>query len=246
MRVEQTITFIVSRNFGHPITWNVQAWRVYAGVAAAAVLLAAMTLLSVLYLFTSPLVERLERERDDLRLERDALLDELRSANQEAFETKQAAWAQTGSGPKSPTPRKRAPTSLYSQEWYIPPLRIDSFSARAQRRSIEARFRIVRQGDRNRNRGGFIFAIFEDRTALPTRYATSPHVDVNEDGFPMLYKTGIRFSRVRNAQTYRRSVRIRAGDNPFTHVTVYLFSLRGGLLVKERFALDPALFTALL
>ena len=49
---------------------------------------------------------------------------------------------------------------------------------------------------------------------------------------------------MRNAQTYHRGISKRAQDETFTHVTVYLFSLRGGLLAKERYTLDPQLFTA--
>jgi hypothetical protein len=48
---------------------------------------------------------------------------------------------------------------------------------------------------------------------------------------------------VRNAVTYRRKVRRRSPEDYFTHVTLYLFSLRGGLLVKDRFELERELFS---
>lgn len=243
MKVQQTFTFIVSRNFGHPITWNVQAWRVYVGACLAALLLLAMTVLSSLYLLTFARVQDLERERLELELERDALRDEVHAQSQANFDAKDQAWtgataAETGAPSERPSP------AGLDESLYTPPLRIDSFAARASRTSIEAAFRIVSQGDPSRNGGGFLFAIFENLNESPPRYVASPPVDVNDEGFPQLYKSGIRFSRVRNAQTYRRTASIRGPGVNFTHVTVYLFSLRGGLLAKERYALDPELFTA--
>jgi hypothetical protein len=243
MKVQHTFTFIVSRNFGHPITWNVQAWRVYVGASLAAVLLLAMTVLSSLYLLTFTSVRDLERERQELELERDALRDEVHAQSQAHFESKDEAWSGAIVAERDEHSERPSPAAL-DETLYTPPLRIDSFSARAANHSVEAAFRIVSQGDPSRNGGGFLFAIFENLNEAPPRFVASPTVDVNEEGFPQLYKSGIRFSRVRNAQTYRRSVNIRGSGESFTHVTVYLFSLRGGLLAKERYPLDPGLFTA--
>lgn len=244
MRVQQTFTFIVSRNFGHPITWNVRAWRVYVGGLLALALLMAMTVLSSLYLLTFPRQSELERERQELELERDALRDELHAQSQATFDAKEQLWPGTALAESRPNSPEEPNQAALDESLYTPPLRIDSFSARASRNSIEAAFRIASQGDSSRNVGGFLFAIFENQDVSPARYVASPPVEVNEEGFPQLYKAGIRFSRVRNAQTYRRSIARRALDEIFTHVTVYLFSLRGGLLAKERYALDPGLFTA--
>ncbi|MCZ6533852.1 MAG: hypothetical protein O7A08_12930 [SAR324 cluster bacterium] len=47
---------------------------------------------------------------------------------------------------------------------------------------------------------------------------------------------------MRKSVTYRRKVRRRSQDEYFTHVTLYLFSLRGGLLVKDRFELEREIF----
>lgn len=243
MKVHQTFTFIVSRNFGHPITWNVQAWRVYVGGALAAALLLGMTALSSLYLLTFSHVRDLERERQELELERDALRDEMHSQSQSNFETKDKAWSGAIVAESSARSDRPTPAAL-DESLYTPPFRIDSFAARTAGNSLEAAFRIVSQGDPTKNGGGFLFVIFENLTETPPRYMASPTVDVNEEGFPQLYKSGIRFSRVRSAQTYRRTVNMQAAGERFTHVTVYLFSLRGGLLAKERYPLDPGLFTA--
>ena len=246
MKVQQTFTFIISRNFGHPITWNVQAWRVYVGGTLAVALLLAMVALSSLYLLSFPRLRDLERERLELELERDTLRDELHAKNQAAFDLKDQAWSGAVVARNEPAPSAEpSPSGAGPDEaLYTPPLRIDSFTARASRNSVEAAFRIVGQGDPSRNGGGFLFAIFENHNESPPRYVASPPVDLTEEGFPQLYKSGIRFSRVRNAQTYRRNLTKRSAEEIFTHVTVYLFSLRGGLLAKERYALDPGLFTA--
>lgn len=244
MKVQQTFTFIVSRNFGHPITWNIQAWRVYVGGALALALLLAMAVLSSLYLLSFPRLHDLERERQELELERDALRDELHAQSQAYYEAKEEAWGGVTVVQSASALRAEPDPAALDETQYMPPIRVDSFTARATARSVEAAFRIVSQGDPSRNRGGFLFAIFEDHSVNPPRYVASPHVDVNEEGFPQLYKTGIRYSRVRHAQTYRRSVTKSSPDETFTHCTVYLFSLRGGLVVKERYALDPELFTA--
>jgi hypothetical protein len=240
MKVQQTFTFIVSSNFRHPITWNVQAWRVYIGGLAAAGLVFVMAVLSSLYLLSFPHLREVEQQRQELELERDALREELHARGQAAFDAKDLARAQIA----APAAEESVTNVAADSGLYTPPFRIDNFSAQATRNSLEAAFRIVSQGDFSQAGGGFLFAIFEDQAQSPPRFAASPSVDVNEEGFPLLYKAGIRFSRVRNAQTYRRNISKRAQDETFTHVTVYLFSLRGGLLAKERYTLDPQLFTA--
>ena len=246
MKVRQTFTFIVSSNFGHPITWNVQAWRVYVGGLLALALLLAMAVLGSLYLLTFPHLRDLERERLELELERDALRDELHAQSQALFEAKESQWSGAAVAERGPAESEepRPGGAALEETLYTPPIRIDSFTARASRTQVEAAFRIVSQGDLSRNVGGFLFAVFENQGESPPRYVASPSVDLTEEGFPQLYKSGIRFARVRNAQTYHRSITKRAPDETFTNVTIYLFSLRGGLLAKERYTLDPGLFTA--
>jgi len=56
------------------------------------------------------------------------------------------------------------------------------------------------------------------------------------------YKLGIRFTRIRDSVMFRRKVRRSSDDEYFTHVSLYLFSVRGGLLLRERFELERDLF----
>ncbi len=244
MKVTRTFTFIISRNFGHPLTWNVEAWRVYAGGGAAGFVLLAMAALSMMYLLLQPQMEEMERSIQELQRERDTLRDQIHAADRDAFSGKERLWAEAGREQQATPTAAFSGRGFFDDDRYIPPLRLDNFRARVDRRSVEVAFRIVSQGRPGRLRGGFLFAIFENQDKSPTAYAASPKVDVNDKGFPLLYKSGIRFSRVRTAQTYRRRVSRSAGEGYYTHATVYLFSLRGGLLAKERYALARDLFVA--
>ncbi|MCZ6473979.1 MAG: hypothetical protein O6934_11115, partial [SAR324 cluster bacterium] len=82
MKAQNTLTFIISRNYGHPISLSLPVWRVYLGALLLAGLLAGMLLMSVLFLGTYPRLLMLERERDELKSERDALREQVLSANQ--------------------------------------------------------------------------------------------------------------------------------------------------------------------
>ena len=245
MKVTRTFTFIISRNFGHPFTWSVDVWQVYAGGIAAGVLLLSMVALSLMYLLLQPRMAEMERTLEELRADRDALREAHHSANEHQYAAK---------GLILTKPREEMEISNHAgrprgfgfavEERYIPPLRLGDFRARRHSRSVEVIFRIVAQGDPGRQRGGFLFAVFENEDADPVNFRASPRVVVNERGFPQLYKSGIRFSRVRKAQTYRRKVALSGTDDYYTHVTLYLFSLRGGLLAKERHTLERSLFIA--
>jgi hypothetical protein len=244
MKAQNTLTFIISKNYGHPISLSLPVWRVYLGALLLAGLLGGMLLMSVLFLGTYPRLLMLERERDELKSERDALREQVLSANQKYFDLKEerivlaskAAGARRGKSRPDPSEE-----GLASE--YLPPIQITSIKTRVDRKTVEVVFRIASQGDPIRNRGGFLIAVFENTDVQPARFATSPAVEVNAEGFPATYKTGVRFPRVRTAVTYRRKVRRKSQEEYFTHVTLYLFSLRGGLLVKDRFELERDLFT---
>ncbi len=243
MKAQNTLTFIISKNFGHPISLSCPVWRFYVGVAIAATLLTAMLAMSILFLATYPRTLNIERERDQYRKERNALRDQLTSANQRLLELKEerylAAKKENQAGGEPPA---RSFGSVVSASDYLPPVQISSASTRVSRKHVEVIFRITNQGEAVRNRGGFLFAVFENLDLEPTRFAVSPKVKLNVEGFPETYKAGVRFPRVRKPVTYRRKVRRKNAEDYFTNVTLYLFSLRGGLLVKERFELDRDLF----
>ena len=243
MKPQSTLTFIISRNYGHPISLSLPVWRVYLGGTLLVLVLAGMFLMSVLFLATYPRMRTLERERDALRSERDALRDQVLSANQKAFDLKESRIALGGPNGNAAGVEARASRSDGdSPSGYQPPIEITSIKANVNRKTVEVVFRISAQGDPLRNRGGFLFAVFENTDVRPRVFVASPTVGLNTEGFPATYKSGIRFPRVRNAVTYRRRVRRQGQEEYFTHVTLYLFSLRGGLLVKDRFELERELF----
>jgi hypothetical protein len=243
MRVQDTITFIISRNYGRPLSLSLPAWRVYVGGVAVGLLLVLLAVLSVLYLFSFHRVQEMEHETEKLRQERNALREQILSANQEAFEAKERAYlARVRDQGATPQRVRQDYTLHFGDELYQPPIRVTAFTTRVNGRTVEVSFRLENQGDPANNRGGFLFAIFENDDRNPVQFVASPTVNTNTDGFPETYKLGIRFTRIRDAVTFRRKVRRQSDDAYFTHVTLYLFSVRGGLLLRERFELERDLF----
>jgi len=242
MKVSETYTFIVSRVYGPPVSVSLSAWRVYLGLGTAAVLLCAMLVMSLLFIATFPRMHHIERERDELRKQRDALQEQILSSNQEAFETREDLFVQAAYKATQGTQQESLATERDTEDVYQPPVRITQVTTKVDRRRVEVVFRISEVSQSQDNRGGFLFAVFENHDKNPIEYAASPTVGVNQEGFPQTYKAGVRFPRVRRSVTYRRRVKLENPNDYFTHITLYLFSLRGGLLVKDRFALDPDLF----
>ncbi len=243
MKVQNTITFIVSRNYGRPLSFSLPAWRVYAGGTLAVLLLGAMVVLSVMYLLSYSRMQRIEQEHHELIEERDALREQILSANQAAFERKENRLAlEAGPAGDEAQQARLAGWVNYADELYQPPIRVSSYTARVNGRTVEVSFRLVNQGEPANNRGGFLFAIFANEDESPARYVPTPAVKTNEEGFPQTYKSGIRFTRIRDAVTFRRRIRRPSREDYFTHVTLFLFSVRGGLLLKERYELDRDLF----
>lgn len=241
MKAQNTITFIVSRNYGRSLAWTAPAWQVYAVVGLLVLALAGMAGLSVLYAVTYPRVDDLQRQRDELRQERDLLQERLVSQYQRLYERKQSPAEPVAAGDGSRTPRF-AVLDTRDEDLYEPPIRVTSLTTRVNGRDVEVAFRLVNVGDPENNRGGYLFAILENDEAQPPRYVPEPQVKITEDGFPQFYKSGVRFTRVRHAVTFRRRMQRENTESYFTHATVYLFSVRGGIILKERFELDRDLF----
>lgn len=243
MKAQNTLTLIISKNYGHPISLSLPVWRVYLAGALAAALLVVMFLMSALFLGTYPHMRSLERERDELKSERDSLREQVLSANQKFYDLREeAAVLASRAGRSRRTAAPSAGLDESGANGYLPPVKITAIKTNVNPKWVEVAFQITSQGDPATNRGGFLIAVFENNDAKPSRFAPSPAVDVNSEGFPATYKVGVRFPRVRKTVTYRRKIRRRSPQDYFTHVTLYLFSLRGGLLVKDRFELDRDLF----
>ncbi|MBI3991980.1 MAG: hypothetical protein HY342_01795 [Candidatus Lambdaproteobacteria bacterium] len=242
MKVQKTYTFIVSKNFGRPISFSLPAWSLYGLVGAGIVLLATLLTLSIASLVFYPRLRGLEREQQELLRERDALRDQLHAANQQALAYKERLLAE-GRGEEPPEESTGRSRPLRDEdESYVPPIKFSDVTTRVDHSSVELIFHISREGDASNNHGGFLFAIFENRASDPPSFMATPSVELNEDGFPQMYKAGIRVTRVRSDITIRRKVRRHSEDEYFTHVTLYLFSIRGGLIIRDRYELDRELF----
>ena len=242
MKVQKTYTFIISKNFGRPLSFSLPARSLYGLVAAGIVVLAALLTLSIASLVFYPRLRGLEHEQQELLRERDALRDQLHAANQQALATKERLLAEARDEDRPEESAARTRQFRDEDDSYLPPIKFSDITTRVDHSSVELIFHISREGDARDNRGGFLFAIFENRDTDPPSFSATPRVELNDDGFPQVYKSGIRVTRVRSDITIRRKVRRSSEDEYFTHVTLYLFSIRGGLIIRDRFDLDRELF----
>jgi hypothetical protein len=242
MKVPGVLTVIVTKNYGRPHTWSLPAWKAYAGGIAFGALMVVLVGLSLLCLIVWPRLRSAEESLRQLRQERDALREQVLSLNQEALEAKEKQqFGQVALDEEESDDGGDAATAPGSPG-YEQPLRITSLSARMVRSNLEVGFLIESQDRGRSNRGGFLFTIFENQDAKPPVYAAGPGIQINESGFPESYKEGAIFPRVVDSLTLRRRLKLETAGEYFTHVTVYVFSPRGGLIAKERFALDRSVF----
>lgn len=241
VKAQNTITFIVSRNYGRSLAWTAPAWQVYAVAALLVLALAGMAGLSLLYAVAYPRMDELQRQRDELRQERDLLQERLGSQYQRQYERRENPVPSLVEGEGGGPPRF-VTLDGGDQDLYEPPIRVASLTTRVNGRDMEVAFRLVNVGDPENNRGGYLFAILENAEVSPPRYEPSPAVKLTGEGFPQLYKAGVRFTRIRHAVTFRRRLHRESTETYFTHATVFLFSVRGGIILKERFELERDLF----
>jgi hypothetical protein len=242
MKVHSVLTLIVTKNYGRPHTWSLPAWKAYAGGIGLSVLMVVLVGLSLLCLIVWPRLRSAEESLRQLRQERDALREQVLSLNQEALEAKEKQ--QFGQVALDPEDSDNGGDLVVAPggPGYEQPLQITSLTARMVRSNLEVGF-LVESQDRGRsNRGGFLFTVFENQDAKPPLYAAGPGIQINESGFPESYKEGAIFPRVLDSLALRRRVKLDNTGEYFTHVTVYVFSPRGGLIAKERFPLDRAIF----
>jgi hypothetical protein len=211
------------------------------GAAVTLLVVAALTALSLSFLLLFPHYQQSRRQLRDLERERDALRQQVLSANQDAYLAKDRGVTVMAREEPAPEAEYVVPTSA-SPEPYAPPVRISSLSSRLTRNLLELGFVMVSQDHGRGNRGGFLIAVLENQDIMPPEFVSSPHVATNDAGFPQSYKEGVIFPRVVETLQFRRTVKLESADSYFTHVTVYLFSPRGGLIAKERFPLDRSVF----
>lgn len=242
MKVHSVLTLIVTKNYGRPHTWSLPAWKAYVGGIALGVLMVVLVGLSLLCLIVWPRLRSAEESLRQLRQERDALREQVLSLNQEALEAKEKQQFGQVALDEEDSDDGGDVTATPGSPGYEQPLRITSLTARMVRSNLEVGF-LVESQDRGRsNRGGFLFTIFENQDTKPPLYAAGPGIQINESGFPESYKEGAIFPRVVDSLSLRRRFKLENAGEYFTHVTVYVFSPRGGLIAKERFPLDRSVF----
>jgi hypothetical protein len=242
MKPNDTVTLIVTRNYGRPHTWSLPTWKVYAGSVATVAVAGVLMLLGLAFLVLYPHYQQTRRNLQELERERDALRQQVLSANQESYHAKERGTSAEDTANADAQQQDVMPASLSAAEAYTPPMRIGGLNTRLTRNHLEFSFQLTSTDKGRGNRGGFVFTVFENQDQTPARYLITPTASINEGGFPQLYKEGLIFPHVRDTTSIRRSVRLDTPETYFTHVTVYLFSPRGGLIAKERFQLDRSVF----
>ncbi|HUJ76443.1 MAG TPA: hypothetical protein VL359_16395 [bacterium] len=241
MKRHKGITLLIARNYGRAHTLTLPLWKVYVGSALAATLMAALLGLSVLCLLVLPRWRSAEQRVRQLLQERNALQGQLLSANEEALEAKSSrSSAQVAQA--NPAGDDLNDPATIPPDPYTEPVRITSLQSKLVHGALEVSYVVQNQSPRG-NRGGFLIAVLENLDSVPPQFQTDRGEQVNETGFPEFYKEGDVFSPVASRVTIRQHFKLASPQEYFTHVTVYAFSPRGGLMTKERFALDRAVFS---
>ena len=243
MKVRNSITFIISKNYGTSLSLSLPLWLVYLGGLAVMGAVASLAGLSLMYVLSIPRIQQLELETRRLKIEVETLRDQLLSANQQAFDNKRVGI--TKRRWKSPRISAKSPvrgTGIPGEGLYQPPYRVVSYTMRLDGRRMELKMDLESIIPPEHNAGGFVFAIFENNDKNPVQYLSSPSVETNPEGFPLTYKSGAPFYRARRKMKFRRRIRRKSVHEYFTHVTLYLFSVRGGLMLKERYELNQDMF----
>ena len=243
MKVRNTITFIISKNYGPSLSLSLPLWLVYLAGLAMMGMVVSLAGLSLMYLLSIPRIQQLELETRKLKEEVEILRDQLLSASQKAFDRKRVVFSKKG--PKFPRVATIPPvrgTGISGDGLYQPPYRVISYTMRLNGKRMELRMELESITSPENNAGGFVFAIFENNDKNPVQYLSSPPVETNPEGFPLTYKSGAPFYRVRRKMNFRRRMRRKSVQEYFTHVTLYLFSVRGGLMLKERYKLNQDMF----
>lgn len=242
MKVHSVLTLIVSKNYGHPHTWSLPAWKVYAGGAALGTVLFVLVGLSLLCAVVWPRWRDAEESLRQLRQERDTLRGQVLSLNQEALEAKEkqslGQVALDAGADDEDTDIAAASDGAASEA----PIRITSLTARVVRPYLEVGFLVKNEDPGRSSRGGYLFTVFENQDVKPPTFTAGRGIQINDSGFPESYKEGAVFPRVGQSLELRRRYRLETPGEYYTHVTVYVFSLRGGLIAKERFPIDRSVF----
>lgn len=243
MRVRHTITFIISKNYGSSLSLGLSVWQVYLGIVAIVLILGALLTFSLLYLFSFPIINELKMETRDLQKEVETLRDRLLSRNQKTYHQKILDSAAVL--PAAVTAALKPPlrnVALSEEGLYQPPYRVASYTIRVDQKRVDMDFRLISLVLRENNTGGYVIAVLENQDKKPLQILTSPKLDTNQDGFPNFYKTGAPFYSTKRNLKIQRRFRRKTVQDYFTHVTLYIFSIRGGLLIKERMKVNKDLF----
>ena len=244
MKVQKTYTFIVSRNFGKPISLQIPAWRVYLVLVLATVVSLGVLGGSLLFFINYPRLYQLQDQVERLQEERDVLRQKISTSMNHIYLRKESRFSLNSpvSTAKSLPSRPLFSVPAAFGESYVPPVRVSSVTTRINRKQVDVSFRLERNVEGEQGRGGYVFIVFENRGVDPPRFVTQAPIKTNAQGFPLFYKRGRFITRIQRPVTIRQKTALAARADYYTHVAIYLFSYRGALLVKDRIPFDRSWF----
>ncbi len=240
--MQKVITLIISRNYGPSLSFNIKLSRLVVVSSLLVGMLGVLVYLALSDLVHSSQNQTLEQEIEHLRQEHKRLQKQIHATSQRAYEQKIQAFYAVPKRPLKTRTRSTRLNTPISPENYQAPILVAQATARANRRRFEVVFKLQSAPNTRWRAGGYLFAVFTNSENQPPTHVSSPQAKINFAGFPQYYKYGAYVPPFQRSLLVRRAVH-RKNQQRFTHLTLYVFSGHGGLVLRENFVLDPGLFT---
>ncbi|MDH4121879.1 MAG: hypothetical protein OEV94_09835 [Deltaproteobacteria bacterium] len=240
MKSPKTLTLIISPNYGRPITFQMELWRVYALAAATGLILLGLLLASLMLLFQYPRLIQLEKEVNELRQEQTQVNNHSLSQDRRNYHLKNTLMAKELGGVEIQVNATLAALKQREENEFQPPVTVNGLEATLGERNLRLLCRMETHGAQDSVTSGWLLFVLERGRNGQTEYLATNDALINERGFPTHYKLGRAVGMYRRNLEFTETFRVTPGEPPYTHVTVYLFSARGGLILRERVELNQS------
>ena len=238
--MQKMITLIISRNYGPPLAFNIPLRRLITTSVVLLGVLGVLVYATLTNLVHSAQNQRLKLEIERIRQQFKILQEQNEASNQRAYERKTHAFYSAHQKPPQAATNLANLSANNTQQNYQIPIQVAKASARANRKRLEVVFQLRKTPNAPLNLGGYLFVVFTNAENFPNTHTSAPQAKINPAGFPQYYKYGAYLPPFRRSLQVRKSIRHK--QQRFSYITLYIFSGRGGLVLRERFALGPSLF----
>ncbi len=235
MNWRKLITLIISVDEGRSFYWSLPCWRLLLWASMGAFCLGLLLFVSIDYLFAHGRLNNLQAQLADITKQAQAFEKRLFFADKRNFES------------------SYSPPAVEGDEDYQLPLSLKSARAWVGSNTVELDFVLQLRstgssygGDSLSNvpspLSGTMVAVLANEDETPVQYLSIPRMNVTERGFPSNRFAGIHFYQVRRKLHFRRRVSLSVNRDYFTHVLLYVFSSRGGIIWHQRFKMEREWF----